>query len=90
MKPIGDNEGYGSRIRDWIVIILISITITLLTVVMLTKSFFDNPKATCDIGEEGVLGDFKSSSSSYFSNRQCAIKDCGAYNKYIGGTGCVV
>ena len=40
----------------------------------------------CDIGEEGIAGDFELTSSNWyndwFNQRSCAIEDCSAYNKY--------
>ncbi len=36
---------------------------------------------SCDVGDGNITGDFVVSPDSFLNSRQCAIEDCGAFNK---------
>lgn len=36
----------------------------------------------CNIGEDKLAGDFSISSENYYDVRDCAIRDCNAFNNY--------
>jgi hypothetical protein len=84
------NEQQRAVLISGVIVLIIMVGAILLGVVMDSKFPY-----SCDIGSQGVVGDYKESGLGsqrfgYIENNQCAIADCVAFNKLNGETRCAV